>query len=177
MKITAAKVIFKTLVFKFGKFKCFTRNKKHTDQCFTLPDSIRITLHVTRVTLRLAFHHNVTFFPAEFIRKGCRETDRYPRGPCPAQAELCVYRGIHVTQASQTSDKHFFPTSLAINCTHILRHVPICILSFFMLELFQVWMKAPNCVKSSLELIHFTARMKKLLKCQQSTKCPSHTSS
>lgn len=54
---------------------------------------------------------------------------------------------------------------------------PICILSFLMLELFQVRMKAPNCVKSSLELIHFTARMKKLLKCQQSTKCPSHTSS
>lgn len=82
MKITAAEVIFKTLVSKCGKFECIARNKKHTDQCYTLPDSIRIALHDTRVTLRLAFHHNVTFFPAEFIRKGCRESDRYPKGPC-----------------------------------------------------------------------------------------------
>lgn len=70
-----------------------------------------------------------------------------------------------------------FPPSPSINCSYILRHVPICILNLLTLELFQVGMKAPNCVYSCLELIHFTARMKKLLTCQQSTKCPSHTSS
>lgn len=70
-----------------------------------------------------------------------------------------------------------FSPSPSINCSYSLRHVPICILNLLTLELFQVRMKAPNCVYSCLELIHFTARMKKLLTCQQSSKCSSHTSS
>lgn len=121
----------------------------------------------------LFLHHIVKLFTAEsshFKRQISKADLALWKWGCEVTCALTLHR-------QDTLDKHFFIPSLSIKFTDILRHVPICILNLLMLELFQVGMKAPNCVYSCLELIHFTARMKKLLKCQQSTKCPSHTSS
>lgn len=164
-------MIFKSLFFKFGKFKCITRNKKHTDRCFTLHDCIRITWCDTHVILRLALHQQSS------SEKDVEKQTDTQEGVVLHKQGYVFTRVFTLQRQVRLWTSIFFPTSLAINCTRILRHVPICILSFLMIELFQVQMKAPNCIKSSLELIHFTARMKKLLKCQQSTTCPSHTSS
>lgn len=51
---TAAEMIFQTLTFQFGQFKCTARNKKHTEQCF-----LYLTVSES--------HHKAPLPPSDFL--------------------------------------------------------------------------------------------------------------
>lgn len=76
----------------------------------------------------------------------------------------------------QNTLDYFFPPNLSIKFTYLPSHVPICILHLLMPQLFPIW-KPQTVFAVAWNSSTLEQGWKKFLKCQQSTKCPSHTSS
>lgn len=158
MKTTKAEVIFKTFSFFNSANSNSLLETKRTEHCFLIADCTRITSYDSPVIQTSCFCAIMLNCSQENSPKRDLQRDLFKVG-LALQTEVglqvfCLY----MVKTLWTSLFFFHPKSL--NQVHIpsqpcaylhsaLAHSPVV-----------SSLKAPNCVCSCLELIHFTARMK-----------------
>lgn len=175
MKTTKAEVIFKTFSFFNSANSNSLLETKRTEHCFLIADCIRITSYDSPVIQTSCFCAIMLNCSQENSPKRDLQRDLFKVG-LALQTEVglqvfCLY----MVKTLWTSLFFFFTPSLSIKCTYLPSHVPICILHLLIPQLFPVW-KPQTVFAVAWNSSTLQQGWKTLLKCQQSTKCPSHTS-